>query len=283
MERVSLNKSRVVVLFVAVSSAVTLAQQGPWPHPLDVRDFGTFGPQNVSNAPMLTAAEEQALAQAVARMPKFAPYYFSGCHDRAHAALLLLPEALRSKVSKIWVIGPARLTAAIPGTIRLRASDGEKRQVDWGYHVALMADTPGGAMVFDPVLSPGGLINREQWLGSFVAPPLSVWLVSSASVYVFNFSALNPPARNGGEVWNGNANTYEGLLPAYRHLPENLARDEIGVEALGERTCPEIAQYARAPEALSSFLDAGKGSSACEPAFVRYRQRTAAWKAALKL
>jgi len=250
---------------------------------IPIGEFGAFGAGNASIAPMMSQEDAVHFEQVVASMPEFSHYLYSGCHDRAHAAYLLLPADLRSKVSKIWVVGPTSYTASISGTIRLRADDPDSRAVDWGYHVALMAETAHGTRIFDPALHPGATLSREQWFEKFVAPRLSIWLISDPAVYQFNYATLDAKARNGTQVWNGNANRYEWLDAKLQRLPENLARDAIGVDAIDGEACKSIIALKTDPQKLSDFLDAGNGSVECDSSFKKYRRLSQEWKVRLKI
>lgn len=259
------------------------AQSAAEPLYVPIAEFGTFGADNASSAAMMTPEEAARFETAIADMQDFAHYLYSGCHDRAHAAYLLLPADLKAKVSKIWVIGSSRYTAALSGTIRLRADDPDSQAVDWGYHVALSAETAAGTRIFDPALHPGATLSREQWFAKFIAPRLSIWLVSSPAVYQFNYATLDGSARNGTQVWNGNANRYEWLDTKMKRLPENLARDAIGVDALAGKTCKPIIAVKTDPQKLSDFLAAGDGGSECASSVKKYAGLVAEWKRRLSL
>lgn len=273
-----LNLKVYASLLLAVISIPAAAAD---PTYIPISQFGTFGPQNASTAGNMTADDVKKFEQAISRMPDLARYLFSGCHDRAHAAYRFLPADLKSKVSKIWVIGPSRFTAAVSGTIRLRATDLDSQQVDWGYHVALVAETPKGTMVYDPALSPGVLLSREQWFESFVSPTLSIWLVSSPLVYQFNYATLDSAARNGSQVWNGNANRYEWMSTQDQRIPQNLARDSIGVDAMKGQACAALVALKADPQGLGDLLDAPTSNPGCAASIQKYRQLTREWQARL--
>lgn len=90
----------------------------------------------------------------------FPEYLFSGCHDRAHAVYLLLPQAFRTKAVKLWVLAPSKITGAIRGDITLRDVLGNGR-VRWGYHVALGFRYGNDYLVYDPALATGLLLDRS--------------------------------------------------------------------------------------------------------------------------
>jgi hypothetical protein len=245
----------IAAAFGSASSA--LAQTTAWPIHLPIEDFGSFGRENAEPAEVISHRETAAFEAAVGKMQRFPRYFYSGCHDRAHAAYLLLPESLRSKTRKIWVVAPARYTAAVGGTIGLRGTGAAASAVDWGYHVALAIDTPDGMRVYDAALHPQGTITRDAWFEIMTIPRLAFWTVSRGALYLFNYSGLATPALNGGEVWNGSANYYHLYNVADRIMPDNLARDAVGVQATAGQTCPELIALATNPQGLLTFLQAG--------------------------
>ncbi|WPB82650.1 protein-glutamine glutaminase family protein [Archangium violaceum] len=257
--------------------------QEAFPVYLPIEDFGKFGRENASSAPALTQAETTQFERAVAASEQFPAYLYSGCHDRAHAAYLMLPAALRPQVKKIWVVGPSRYTAAISGTIGLRAPDAASQAVKWGYHVALAVETPSGMRLFDPALRPGATITRDEWFALMKLPRLSIWTVTKGDLYLFNYATLNMDAKNGNQVWNGNANYYELYAPKDRIIPDNLARDAVGVDALKGETCSAIRAQMTDPEALLKLLRGGAASAPanCASSIKKFEAEKERWTARL--
>lgn len=250
---------------------------------LPIGEFGSYGTANAPGWGILDRAGLDAFEQAIASMERFPPYLYSGCHDRAHAAYLLLPPAMRTNVSKIWVIGPSRYTAGIPGTIGLRASDRASRAVSWGYHVALAINTESGVRVFDPALAPGETLTREQWFALMVLPRLALWTITAGNIYLFNYAKLDENGRNGNQIWNGKTNLYDWLKPEERIMPDNLARDAVGAAALAGTTCAAVRERATRPEELLSFLS-GKGPQVpveCRASIKMYENEKARWTSLL--
>lgn len=269
----------VLILALWLPATPAPAAEPTWPVNLPVEDFGATGGLNAQAAMEMSAEEVTAFERAVAGMPRFPAYFYSGCHDRAHAAYLLIPVNLRSKVRKIWVVGPARFTAAIAGTIGLRRADAAASAVSWGYHVALAIDTGNGMRVYDPALHPEGTISRQQWFDMMTIPRFAFWTVTSGSVYLFNYANLSAPALNGSEVWNGNANFYQFLSESDRIMPDNLARDAVGVQASAGNTCPELIALATNPQGLLTFLRSGSAApAACQTSVTLFNGERERWR-----
>lgn len=248
---------------------------------LPTSEFRPFGASNATNAAMMSDEDTTRLEKAVATMHAFDPYLYGGCADRAHAAYLLLPPDLRAKVSKIWIIGPSAYTSSISGTIKLRAGDRDSQAVNWGHHVALLVETPQGSRIFDPAFYPGELISREKWFKMLVIPRFAIWLISSPEVYVFNYATMNSKADHGSQVWMGDTSHYEWLEPKFQRMPQNLARDAIGLDATRGTACKQLSDIKMDPQRLSTFLDAGEGPSECAPSIAKYKRLSLEWKARL--
>ncbi|WP_375755624.1 protein-glutamine glutaminase family protein [Corallococcus exercitus] len=266
-----------------VSLMASAEAQEAFPIYQPIEEFGTYGPQNASSAPALTHAETMQFEQAVSAMEQFPPYLYSGCHDRAHAAYMMLPESLRLKTKKIWVVGPSRYTAAIQGTIGLRATDSASQKVDWGYHVALAVETPVGMRLFDPALQPGATLTRDEWFALMKLPRMSIWTITTGELYLFNYATLNMAAKNGTEIWNGNANYYHLYSPKDRIIPDNLARDAVGVDALRGLTCSAIQLRLADPQELLNLLNGGVANvpTDCVSSVQKFEAEKARWTAKL--
>lgn len=221
-------------------------------------DKDSIAPPAGSRQP-LTDAETVALRQAVAALPTFPRYLFSGCHDRAHAAYLLLPAALRAKADKVWLFSPSRYTSAVQGTLRLAVNEPYADQVSWGYHVALLFKTPGGDLVLDPALAPGALIEPAQWFALMTIPPPSFWTVLAGHLYLFNdsgkpnFGTPPFPHRN-TKLINGFFYGYVGEALQENRIVINLARDAAGVELMAGTQCGSLQALISQPDSLLTML-----------------------------
>jgi hypothetical protein len=285
MNRENRMRGGLIITSILVSALLALpaiAEEGGIVY-LPIGEFGKIGTANATTWQIVDDAWQKNFEQAVASMERFPRYLYSGCHDRAHAAYLLLQPALRQNVSKIWVIGPSRYTAGIPGNIGLRTSDRASRAVSWGYHVALAINTRSGVRVFDPVLAPGETLTREQWFALMVPPKLAVWTITAGNVYLFNYATINEDSRNGNQIWNGNVNLYDYLQPEDRIMPDNLARDAVGAAAIAGTTCAAVRELATKPDALLSFLSGGSGSVPveCNASIEMFQTEKARWASLL--
>lgn len=258
----------------------------PFFHP--VRLFGRYGPDNAPTGGALTAAEEMQLLQATSALERFAPYLFSGCHDRAQAAYMMLPAALRPKLMKIWIVAPARYTAGIGGRIELVGEDADSRAVKWGYHVALAWEGPDGLKIFDAALRPGQILNSGQWFGLMRIPHMAFWTLTRGNLYQFFYSDLDPTTNTADYVWNGNAFNYEDITTSdtdvwdQQTVPMNLARDAVGVQAMTDPTvCDEVREQVREPGRLLDILQAASPPTRCAASIRLFRAEWRRWAARL--
>ncbi|CAN5464194.1 hypothetical protein BH10PSE14_BH10PSE14_43100 [soil metagenome] len=271
-----------ILAVLAMWPLAAVAQDGAVPIYQPIEKFGSYGAQNVAPGDVLTADEVAKFEAAVAGMQRFPPYLYSGCHDRAEAAYRLLPAALQPKVGKIWVIGPARYTAAIGGTIHLRATDPASSKVDWGYHVALEIGTAAGMRVFDPALKPGVSMTRDEWFALMKLPSLAIWTTTAGDIYQFVYGTLDFAGLNGAQVWNGNANRYRYFDADHQIMPDNLARDAVGMDAIAGTTCQQLRDMATDPDALYAFLhQAVDVPAACAGSVDKFKRERARWSARL--
>lgn len=231
----------------------------------------------------LTESIRQEILTSITALPRFPDYLFSGCHDRAHAAYLLLPDSLKQYSAKMWLFAPERYTAGIRGTITLRENSQRSSEsgVSWGYHVALaFRDSAGTVYVFDPALSPDRLVTREEWFDLMVIPALAFWTLAPGSTYSF-FSTLgldltNNESRN-GNIFNGGMFDYTGAYFVERWIPRALARDAVGELVMKDQVCQELESLEREPGILQDRLDKNSVPAACTPALQLYREELVRW------
>lgn len=266
--------------WLSVAPAVAAQEPSPVTVPLfqPAKDFGAAGPWNAPKEAVMTAQEEAAFKAAVEGMERFPGYLFSGCHDRAHAAYMLLPAALRAKTMKIWAIAPGRYTAVLPGLLGLRGG-GAAQEVSWGYHVALAYRDAGGRVrVVDPVLKPAEVLTERQWFDLMVLPRLSLWTLTAGDLYLYEASNLSPTTGYASFVWNGNRE-----FPTTDRIARNIARDAVGVDATAGTACAEVNAKKADPGALSNFLAQGEASvpPACRPSVAKFASEARRWAAAL--
>jgi hypothetical protein len=254
------------VLPVSATALREPADQRAWPTLIPISQFGMPNEHN-DFTPKQISSQELSLLQSSVGAISFADYRQSGCHDRAHAAFLLLPEPLRAKAGKLWVVAPSRYTRGVRGTITAKAD----RDVDWGYHVALAFMTADGVKLFDPTLSPGRLLSESQWLDSFDYPALTFRVFSDPSVYLFYNEHQEVATMNSNygyipnlRIWTGNSFPYDGDARKENWIPNALARDAVGALVEDGRACEPLRRFRKQPGDLLSALQAGGLPSSCD-------------------
>lgn len=241
-------------------------------------EFGPYTADLTPTSDNLTATEEANLSAAIGNMPVFPQYIFSGCHDRAHAAYMLLPQVLRAKVMKIWAIAPSQYTAVIPGQIGLKGT-GAAQKVFWGYHVALAyRSTVGDVMVIDPVLKPKQSLSSSQWFDLMKLPRMTLWTLTKGDVYLIQASTLNPSTSYAQNTWNGYL-----VQPKWDAVAANIARDLIGADATAGSACADINGLAERPNDLSNYLSRPLNSvpALCRASLTKFASEKSAWQARL--
>lgn len=256
-----------------------LVQRRAWPALLPISSFGKGVHSEVAPA-LLMADELRRLQQQVSNM-QFANYRLSGCHDRAHAAYMLLPEGLQAKAVKMWVVAPSLYTRAVEGRITYPAD----ASVNWGYHVALGFMTDEGLRLFDPTLSPGRLLSEGEWLGSFEYPPLSFRMISDPTIYLFfdeprevvDFMNENRIAYGNMGIWTGGSFGYTGLSRESHWIPNALARDAVGELVEDGTVCEALQAYRGNPEELLAVLQNGSLPSSCSREMSIFEESRLSW------
>jgi hypothetical protein len=245
------------------------------PRQFPISLFGVRAPSIVPQEHRLTDQEEASFLEYAKTTKAFPRYLFSGCHDRAHAAFKLLPRPLKPKVMKIWLMSPGVYSAGFYGVIGVKGADEVSKAVSWGYHVALAyRDRNGSLRVLDPALRPGEVITERAWFELLKIPPLSLWTLTQPTVYQFNFTETSADAVN-NKVWTGAYFNDDGSLNPDT-LPSVLARDAIGVDALGNLTCATLRSVAREPDKLQNMLG-GELPADCKASAERYAVEKARW------
>lgn len=250
-----------------------------WPPLLPTSSFGNGVHSDVA-PDVLTTDELQALRGEIADI-HFANYRLSGCHDRAHAAYMLLSRGFQEKAVKVWVVAPSLYTRAVQGRITYPAD----ASVNWGYHVALGFMTAEGLMLFDPTLSPGRLLTESEWLGSFEYPSLSFRMISDPAIYLFfdepqmvvDFMRENRIDYGNMGIWTGNSFGYTGVSRDNHWIPNALARDAVGALVEDGMVCDALRAYQGRPDDLLSVLQNGSLPSSCSNEIGVFNQTRAAW------
>ncbi|HEY7769837.1 protein-glutamine glutaminase family protein [Longimicrobium sp.] len=230
----------------------------------------------------MSEAETELLLRAAGSLPEFSPYLFSGCHDRAHAAYVLLPAAVRAKAGKVWLFPPARYTSAIAGKLGLNLAVPYGEKVEWGYHVALYFKTSRGDLVLDAALTPGQLISPERWFSMMKIPAPSFWTVLDGGLYLFNDSGTpsfgRPPwPHRNTNLMNGYFYRYEGDAAGSNRIPLNLARDAVGAALIAGGGCPALRAAITEPENLLELLRRTDLPADCAPLQERFRTEVQSW------
>lgn len=232
----------------------------------------------------LTPAEERALTAALAGLPAFPSYSYSGCHDRAHALYLLL-EQWRPRLAKVWLYAPSFLAPALGGTIRYQPAAGEP--TSWEYHVAVVYRQAASnqLMVLDPAIAPTVTpVALPAWFGKFDIPAASVWTLLDGKYYsFFRTENCQYAAR---QVFNGGLFEYAGDSRQQHWIPNNIARDAVAAAWQQRKDCGTIDNLFLRPIDLLNALNAAETTpfpaATCQPYSRLYREEAAKWRRLLK-
>lgn len=274
-------------LALALAASPGHAQPSAQPRSAEPRyvEATAFRPPQLTPQPFrMSRATQRSVAEAVRALPRFPDYLYSGCHDRAHAAYMLLPDSLVAYATKVWLFSPERLTFVVPGTISLRENRDRRSTegVRWGYHVALsFLDAKGNVLVFDPALAPGRLIAHRDWLALMRIPEHSIWTRWQAPRYLF-FSTDSTMA-SPGRVFNGGTFGYTPSDSArIKHfIPRALARDAVGEALLRDGGCDALRSIATKPGLLQSELEKDGLPAECAAQKELYTREVERWKQVL--
>lgn len=280
--------------FVCEARPAETERKPGWPVALPLDRFGKDDRETSPLGTPLTAQEEQRLLAAAATFDLPA-YVYSGCHDRAHAAYMLLPLDLRDKVMKVWVVAPKAYTIGVGGSISLASAPEGLPNVRWGYHVALAYTGPKGIRLLDPSLAPKTSLSLDAWFQKLRYPSLTFWTLTEGAAYLFfpennnlffrtdsgDYVPKDTSYMRNSVVWTGNYHKYEGKSVEDRFIPEALARDEIGVRGLKGEGCNTVKALAVEPVQLLRFLREG-GSTACQDEVTLFNSRMEHWANRLK-
>lgn len=259
-------------------NAADLVEETAWPTRVSLADLGPVG-MNSEHTPIELTDEQMLLLRSEISEMEFADYRLSGCHDRAHAAFLMLPAELQEAAFKIWVASPSVFTRGVRGAITFPAD----KDVSWGYHVSLAFLTADGIKVFDPTLSAGRLLTEAEWFGSFRYPSLSMRIYTPGTAYLFfneepavielnqSYSFVVNKA-----LWVGNYFKYEGISLEQHWIPTSLARDEIGALVQNDRACDGLAEFKGKPGELEAALKEG-AAPGCEAEYALFEETKERW------
>ena len=269
--------------FLFILAATAFAQEGTSAEELPfvpIAQFGTTGSSYAPSRAVLTAEEEKECLDHVKSIPPFPRYLFSASRDRVHAAYMMLPAALKQKVSKVWIVSPSRHSASVKGFIRLTPDVPDSIDVKWDYHVALAYTNAEGLQVYDPAIAPGKVLDGEAWLSHIMPDPLSFWTLTAARIYFFH--PTSAPGSTNKEIWGGNAYEYAGDPAAGQSIPNSLARDAVGEAILKNRICEVMKTDAKEPDALLERLKKGEVTAGCEDLPKIFQTQRQAWIERLK-
>jgi hypothetical protein len=266
-------------LFVAIFSTLVHAQvEAPEEDPLPfipISEFGTFGAAFTPSQTTMSADEEKTFFEYVKNLPPFPRYIFGGSHDRAHAAYMMTPASLRSKVSKIWIISPSKHSASVKGVIKLSPTIPDSVDVKWGYHVALAYKNEEGLQIYDAGIAQGKVLAAGDWFAYLKMPPLTFWTMTAGRIYMFH--PTNASNSSNKDIWGGNAYEYTGDPAAQQLIPAALARDAVGEAILKNRKCEMIKPEARDPDALLERLKKGTMPEGCEDLVELFKAQKQIW------
>jgi hypothetical protein len=240
-----------------------------------ISQFGTSGTSYAPSRAVLTAEEEKEFQDYVKSAPLFPRYLFGASRDRAHAAYMTMPAALKQKVSKIWIVSPSKHSASVKGYIRLTPDVPDSVDVKWDYHVALAFSNAEGLQVYDAGIAPGKVLDGEAWFSHILPDPLSFWTLTAERIYFFH--PTSAPGSTNKEIWGGSAYEYTGDPATAQTIPNSLARDAVGEAILKNRICEVMKTDAKEPDALLERLKKGEVTVGCEDLKKIFQTQRQAW------
>jgi hypothetical protein len=269
-----------LILLSTISAAAqdgTSADELPF---IPIAQFGASGSSYMPSRAVFTPEEEKEFLDYVKAMPGFPRYLFSGSRDHAHAAWLLLPAALKPKVSKVWIVSPSKHSVSVKGIIRLTPDVPDSVEVKWDYHVALAYNNAEGLQVYDAGIAPGKVLDGEAWFSHIIPDPLSFWTITAGRIYFFH--PTSAPGSVNKEIWGGSAYEYAGDPASAQTIPNSLARDAAGEAILKARLCEVMKTEAKEPDALLEKLKKGDFPAGCEELQKIFQTQRQAWVDRLK-
>lgn len=267
-----------LALFTCFNTFVHAQVESPEEDPLPfipISEFGTYGTAFTPSQTTLSAEEEKTFLEYVKNLSPFPRYIFGGSNDRAHAAYMMMPAPLRSKVSKIWVISPSKHSASVKGVIKLSPTVPDSLDVKWGYHVALAYKSEEGLQIYDGGIAQGKVLAAGDWFAYLKLPPLTFWTMTAGRIYLFY--PTNAPNSSNKDIWGGNAYEYIGDPAAQQLIPAALARDAVGEAILKNRKCEIIKPGAKDPDALLDRLKKGTMPEGCEDMMELFKRQKQIW------
>jgi hypothetical protein len=109
---------------------------------------------------------------------------------------------------------------------------------------------------------------------------MTLWTLTRGDLYLIQASSLTPTTGYASFVWNG-------LPDEYRQswMPENIARDAVGVDATAGATCSEISGLSTDPGGMLNYLKRGQSgvAPACRESVAKFERERAAWTQRLGL
>lgn len=235
------------------------------------------------SVPVLSAGQEAKLLTALTALPSFSRYIYSGCHDRAHALWVLLPDDLKTYTAKVWLFAPGATTLAFNDALTV-PSLGDKSP-RWGYHVALMYKTASGVRVLDPAMDgwKSAPPSLADWLGVIRTPYGTVMTTLDPKLYLFYSlpkSANTNLTNNTLSAVINNGQFFEcvGGCRENANIEEALARDDVGAKLAADGGCADLRNELRNPGTL---LDKLKGTDAppeCAALISTFKERRDYWR-----
>lgn len=246
----------------------------------DIALFGA-GRDVVATQSPLAPGELDELGKLIPSLTRnFAGYLPSGCHNRAHALFLLLPERFRIKAMKIWLMSPGVYTPGFFGLIDLDAAKWPQPDVNWGFHVALAFRRDDGELVIaDAGLRPDHLLSEAEWFAQMEVPPLSIWTLTTGDVAQFTAWNVDPDNKLkpvNRFVWAGRfLREQPGKGVDLELLAKELARDWLGADVLAGETCSALAEIASGPTGAADLQAALEGpvKPGCEAEFLKFEEQ----------
>jgi hypothetical protein len=252
-------------------------------HPPYVRQLpnGIAAVHSEPAIPVLSREQEAALLAALQAIPQFSPYIYSGCHDRAHALWMLLPEALRAYTAKVWLLAPAAMTLALTDVLTIPELGASSPR--WGYHVALVYRSESGVRVLDPTTENWSTepLSQAAWLDRIQTPYGTVMTTLDPKLYLFYAvkGQDTQPTNNLLSTVVNNGQFFECVenCRTDANIETALARDDVGAILAARGGCSYLLSEVRKPGTLLTKLKGNAAPPECAPLMTEFVQRRQYW------
>lgn len=238
--------------------------------------------------PTLSAEQERKLLAAIATIPSFSRYIYSGCNDRAHALWVLLPNDVKTYTAKVWLFAPSVTTLAFNDTLTVPSLGGESP--NWGYHVALVYKTASGVRVLDSAMADWKRAPKslDDWLKLVNTPYGTIMTMLNPKLYLYY--ALKGMDETTNKLTNNalskivNSGEFFECVGACRtdgNIEEALARDDVAAKLAIEGGCSHLRDELRKPTTLLEKLKGNDPPTECSTWISSFKERREYWRGLL--